>query len=71
MKSHKENLAAGQKRKAPSTVEITLPHLPDVVVVVEDMLGKVPKLKYVDQDVTDTTKFLELGQEIYLENRGR
>jgi hypothetical protein len=34
------------------------------------MLGKVPKLKYIDQDVTDKTKFLELGQEIFLENMG-
>jgi hypothetical protein len=61
----------GQKRKAPSVVEITLPHLPDVVVVVEDMLGKVPKLKYADHDITDTKKFPDFVQEVYLENRGR
>jgi hypothetical protein len=60
----------GQKRKAPSTVEITLPHLPDVVVVVEDMLGKVLKLKYADHDITDTMKFPDFTQEVYLENRG-
>jgi hypothetical protein len=29
----------------------------------------VGKLKYVDPDVTDTTKFLELAQEIYLEKK--
>jgi hypothetical protein len=46
-----------------------LPHIPDVVVAVEDMLGKVEKLKYVDHDVTDTTKFPDLAQEIYLENK--
>jgi hypothetical protein len=34
------------------------------------MLGKVTKLKYVDHDVTDTTKFPEFMQEVYLENRG-
>jgi hypothetical protein len=34
------------------------------------MLGKVPKLKYEDHDVIDTTKFLDIVQEIYLENRG-
>jgi hypothetical protein len=65
-----ENPVVGQKRKAPGIVEITLPYLPDVVVAVEDMLGKVPKLKYADHDVTDTTKFPDLAQEIYLENRG-
>jgi hypothetical protein len=34
------------------------------------MLGKVPKLKYVDHDVTDNSKFLNFVQEAYLENRG-
>jgi hypothetical protein len=47
-----------------------LPYLPDVVVAVEDMLGKVSKLKYADHVVTDTTKFPDLVQESYLENRG-
>jgi hypothetical protein len=50
----------GQKRKSPSAMKITLSHLPDVVVIVEDMLGKVPKIKYVYHDITDTTKFPEL-----------
>jgi hypothetical protein len=50
-------------------VEIILPHILDVVIVVEEMLGKVEKLKYVDHDVTDTTKFPDLAQEIYLENK--
>jgi hypothetical protein len=70
-----ENPAVGQKRKTPgapskqTSVEIMLPHIPDVVIVVEDMLGKVEKLKYADHDVTDTTKFPDLVQEIYLENK--
>jgi len=51
-------------------VEITLPHLIDVVVAVEDMLGKMPKLNYVDHDITYTTKFLEFSQEVYMENGG-
>jgi hypothetical protein len=34
------------------------------------MLGKVPKLKYADHDVTNTTKFPNLLQESYFENRG-
>jgi hypothetical protein len=33
------------------------------------MLGTIEKLKYADHDVKDTTKFLELVQEIYLENK--
>jgi hypothetical protein len=51
----------GQNQKAPSMVEITLPHLPDIVVTVEDMLGEVLKLKYAYHDITDTTKFLEFA----------
>jgi hypothetical protein len=66
-----ENLVVGQKRKAPSAVEITLPYLPDVVVAVEDMLGKVPKLKYADHDVTDTMKFPDLAQEVTWRTGGR
>jgi hypothetical protein len=34
------------------------------------MLGKVSKLKYVDNDVTDKEKFLDFMQEVYLEDRG-
>jgi hypothetical protein len=60
----------GQKRKAPSIVEITLPHLPDIVVIVEDMLGKVLKIKYVDHDINDIVKFPDFMQEVYLENMG-
>jgi len=51
-------------------VEITLPHLPDIVVTMEDMSGKVPKLKYVDHEITDTMKFQDFAQEVYMENRG-
>jgi hypothetical protein len=50
-----------QKIKAPGEIEITLPYLPDVVVAVEDMLGKVLKLKYSYHDVIDTTKFPDLA----------
>ena len=49
-----ENLVAGQKMKAPGILEITLPYIPDVVVVVEDMLGNMLKLKYAYHDVIDT-----------------
>jgi hypothetical protein len=51
-------------------MEIMLPHIPDAVVVVEDMLGKVVKLNYVDHEVTYMTKFPDLVQEIYLESKG-
>jgi hypothetical protein len=37
-----------------------LPHVLDIVVVVEDMLGKVEKLKYVYHEVIDTTNVLDL-----------
>jgi len=70
-----ENLAICKKRKIPgapskqTSVEIMLPHIPDVIVAVEDMPGKVEKFQYVDHDVTYTTKFPNLVQEIYLENK--
>jgi hypothetical protein len=34
-----------------------------------DMLGRVSQLKYVDHDITDTSKFLELVPKHYLELR--
>jgi len=51
----------GQKRKEPGVVEITLPYLIYVVDAVEDMLGKVQKLKYVDHGVKNATKFPDLA----------
>jgi hypothetical protein len=65
----------GRKRKTLGTpskqnsVEIMLPYIPNVVAIVEYMLGKVAKLKYVDHDVTNTKKFPNLAQEIYLESK--
>jgi hypothetical protein len=38
----------GKKRKNPNSMEITLPFLPNVVPTFDDMLRKVPKLRYVD-----------------------
>jgi hypothetical protein len=61
---------AGKKRKTSDSMEITLPFLPDTVPTVDDMLGKVPKLRYTDHDVHDTTKFPELAKENYLINTG-
>jgi hypothetical protein len=61
---------AGQKRKTPDSMEITLPFLPDIVITVDDMLGKVPKMRYVDHDMRDATKFPELVEENYLINMG-
>jgi hypothetical protein len=52
------------------TTKITLPYISDVVVIVEDMLGKVLKLRYVDHDVKDAAKFPDIAHEIYLEEKG-
>jgi hypothetical protein len=60
----------GQKRKTPKSLDISLPFIPDVVPTIEDMLGKVPKLRYADHDVRDVEKFLELDEEFYLINTG-
>jgi hypothetical protein len=40
------------------------------MVTVEDMLGKVPKLRYFDHDVRYTSKFPKLAEETYLEETG-
>jgi hypothetical protein len=51
-------------------MEITLPYLPDAIIIVDDMLVKVPKIRYVDHDVRDAAKFPELAKENYLINTG-
>jgi len=51
-------------------MNITLSYLRDIVVTVDDMLGKVPKLRYSYNYVCDATKFLDLSKETYLENIG-
>jgi hypothetical protein len=40
------------------------------MVIVEDMLGKVRNLRYVNHDVTDVAKLPALAQENYLEAKG-
>jgi hypothetical protein len=60
----------GQKIKAQDIMDITLPYLPDTVVVVDDMMGKVPTLKYIDHDVRDASKFPYLDEDNYLINTG-
>jgi hypothetical protein len=37
---------------------------------VEDMLRNIPKLRYLEHNVRDETKFLDLAEEAYLENTG-
>jgi hypothetical protein len=46
---------------------LVMPGIPDGVIINEDMLGKVPQLKYVDHNITYTTKFPELAPSKYLE----
>jgi hypothetical protein len=69
-KQRQARLLVGKKRKTPNSMEITLPFLPDAVPTVDDMLGKVPKLRYADHDVRDMIKFPELAEENYLINTG-
>jgi hypothetical protein len=51
-------------------MDITLPYLQEAFIMVDDMLGKVPKIRYTDHDVRDVAKFLELVEESYLINTG-
>jgi hypothetical protein len=58
----------GQKIKAHDTMDITLPYLLEEMIIVEDMLGKIPKLRYSDHVVRNATKFPDLAAESYLSN---
>jgi hypothetical protein len=51
-------------------MEITLPFLPYTIPTIDDMLGKIPKLRYADHDIHDMAKFLELAEENYMINTG-
>jgi hypothetical protein len=62
--------AIQQTLKAQYTMDITLPYLLDEVVTGDDMLEKVPKLRYSDHYVRDVTKFPDLAEETYFENIG-
>jgi hypothetical protein len=53
--------------KKDAKYPLVMPDIPDGVIIDEDMLGKVSQLKYVDHDITDTTKFPELAPSEYLE----
>jgi hypothetical protein len=59
---------AGQKIKTLESLDISLPFIPDAVPTVEDILGKFPKLRYVNHDVRYAAKFLDLVKECYLIN---
>jgi hypothetical protein len=54
----------GKKIKVWDAMDITLPYLPHAVVTVDDMLGKVPKLRYSYHDVCDAAKFPDLLKRI-------
>jgi hypothetical protein len=45
------------------------PDIPDGFIEDEDMLGRVPQLKYANHDITDMTKFHEIFPHHYLELR--
>ena len=61
----------GKKRKVQDAMDIKLPYLPNTMIIVDDMLGKVPKLRYTDDDVCDAAKFLYLAKDTYLINPGK
>jgi hypothetical protein len=47
-------------QKNPDYMLVT-PDIPEEVIIDEDMLGKVPQLKYAYHDITDVVKFPELA----------
>jgi hypothetical protein len=50
-------------------MDITASYLADIVITVDDMLGKEPTLRYAHHDVRDAAKFLDLVGETYLINK--
>jgi hypothetical protein len=53
-------------QKTPDYTLVTL-DIPEEVIIDEDMLGKVPQLKYAYHDIIDVVKFPELAPHEYLE----
>ena len=47
-------------------VTITLPRIPEGVIVVPNIIGCVEKLRYLERDVVDKDKFHELYPQIYM-----
>jgi hypothetical protein len=60
----------GQKRKIPDIMGITLLYLQDAFITMDEMIGKVPNLRYADHKVRDMEKFPDLVEETYLTNTG-
>lgn len=52
-------------------VELSVPHILDSFRVSKHMLGSFPKLRYVDHDVIEVSKFLELVQEVYMKTKSQ
>jgi hypothetical protein len=46
---------------------LVTPNIPNQVIIDEDILGKVPHIKYVDHDITYIAKFHKLASSEYLE----
>jgi hypothetical protein len=59
-----------QKQNAQDAMEITIPYLRNEVIYVDDMLGKVMKIRYIDHDVHDVDKLQKLAEDIYFINKG-
>jgi hypothetical protein len=49
---------------------IVLPHIPEGVQVMPNLLGCVERLRYSDHDVVDAGKFPEFVQQVYLDSIG-
>ena len=46
---------------------LVMPGIPEGVIIDEDMLGKVPQIRYEDHEMTETKKFPKLAPHHYLE----
>jgi hypothetical protein len=68
--SKKDRLQIPRSPRNKPTIEIILPCIPDGVQVGPELLCHIRKFKYLDHDIADEDKFLELAKRVYMETVG-
>jgi hypothetical protein len=66
----KDRIQIPRSPREKPTSEIVPPRIPDGVQVGLELLGHIRKLKYLDHDIVDENKFLELAKRVYMETVG-
>jgi hypothetical protein len=69
-KKTREKHAMPRTPSKQKELTLSLSQIPEGVKVLDDMLGCMKKLKYVDHDVADRGKFPKFAQQVYMESEG-